>query len=170
MKKKFILPIIIATLAIIGGGCYFYYYNYVEIIKHYYLVIYTPPQEIIDPFGYESYIGSRIEIKNLKVYQSDSIALADLTRDKEKRSASYVKELEKIAKQNPTDNIEQIKVNAQITALKGLIDEEWTILSVAHTRNFDRTKVKEVIKFLDNHQKIKEFKNKYKISVEIYPI
>ena len=170
MKKGLILPIIITILAIIGGGCYFYYYNYVETIKHYYLVTYTPPQEIIDPFGYKSHTDSKVGIKDLKVYQSDSIAVADLTRDKKERSASYVKELEKIAKQNPTDNIEQIKVNAQITALKGLIDERWTILSVTHTRNFDHTKVKEVIKFLDSHQKIEEFNNKYKISVEIYPI
>ena len=170
MKNKFIIPLIIAIIAIIGGGIYYYYYNYVETETHYYLIRYTPQREFNSPFGYNSIIDSKVEINGLKTYTSDSAAVADVKQQKENDLVWCEKELEKLTKQNPTDNKEQIQRNAQITALKEILEEQWAALSVTHTRNFDLNKVKEVMQVWNNPQKIEEFNNKYKISVRIYPI
>ena len=170
MKKNLIISIVIALIAIAAGGGYYYYYNFVETETHYYLLRYTPPQKLNNPYGYPTHTEPKVDLMVLQSYISDSVAVADVKKKKESDLIWGNKELEKLSKQNPTDDIEQIEVNAKITALKSVLEEQWAALCVTHTRNFDLSKVKEVLKIWNDSQKIEEFNNKYKISVRIYPI
>ena len=169
MKKKILIPIIIALIAAIGGGIYYYYYNYVETVTHYYLIRYTPAQIFNSPYG-NSTIKPEVEISGLPEFISDSAAVANVIKDKERDLAWCEKELENVTKQNPTDNIKQIERNGKITALKRVLEEQWTTVSVTHTRNFDQSKINELVEIWNDPTKVEEFNNKYKLSVKLYPI
>lgn len=170
MKKNLIISIVIALIAIAAGGGYYYYYNCVETETHYYLIRYTPPQKLDNPYGYPSHTEPKVEINNLPTYQSDSVAIADVMQRKKNDLVWCNNELEKLSKEKHTDVTKEMTRNAQITALKGILEEEWAALCVTHTRNFDLSKINEVQNIWRDPQKIEEFNNKYKISVRIYPI
>ena len=82
----------------------------------------------------------------------------------------YTEQLVEVSKHNTKDNLEQIKQNAEIYALAGLIDEQWIIVSVTHTRDFDHTKVYELVEIWRDPIKVADFSTKYKLSVKLYPV
>lgn len=170
MKKNLVISIVITLIAIVAGGGYCYYYKCVETETHYYKLKYRAPQER-NYFGITRYSEPKVELECLRVYENDSVAVADMQRDKDDRLKSFEKQLIEVSKEPvPKDQVEQIKHEAKINALIGLIDEQWVILSITHTRNFDQSKIDEILGIWNDSQKVEEFNNKYKISVKIYSI
>ncbi len=169
MSKKIIIPIIIAIVVIAFGSIRYYNYNYVETVTDYARITYTPPhKQWIN--GAVGYTEPKTEIEYLGDYTSDSAAISF---EQDHRTRSYnrtLNELDKISKQTPKDDIAKFVRETQIYTLTGLLNVQSIVVSVTHTRNFDQSKINELVKIWNDPTKVEEFNNKYKLSVKLYPV
>lgn len=170
MNNKFLLPIIIIFLILGGGGIYYYYYNFIETVTQYHKIIFTPSRKEISIFGEKKYTEPKIEIKELGMYESDSAAVAYQQKDRENSIAYLRKILDEVNQKEPSDAIDKLTKKAELSAIEEMLSEWWIIVRVTHTRNFDKEKIKEVMKIWNDPEKIEEFNKEHKISVAIYPI
>ena len=170
MSKKFPLPIIITILIIVGGGLYYYYYQCVETVTAYYKITYTPPKLEKDIFGDNKYSESKVEFEKITTYNNDSLAIVSQTKEREFAVRFYNEKLDELANKKVTDSFDKLDLKVQRSVLEDKLNESWIIVRVTHTRDFDLEKVKDILKFWNDYQKVEDFNKKHKISVGIYPI
>lgn len=163
MKKH--LPVILGILLlflVIGGGFY-YKYNYIDTVTDYRVVKVTPPTE--NYFG--GYSDPEIEIEAVRRYQNDSIAEV-YERKRLERHRDYIsKNISKGVAEQKNDIMKHATENAYI----GLLSQEWTLISITHTRSFDSKPFARLIKQYGlSSEEVNNYTRRNKIQVSVYPL
>lgn len=163
MKKY--LPIIIGILLlliVIGGGFY-YKYNYIDTVTDYRVIKVTPPTE----YYVGGYSDTEIEIEAVRRYQNDSIAEVSEHR--------RLEQYRNILNKNITKEIESQKDEMQkqlmIHVYKKILSQEWTLISITHTRSFDSKPFAKLIKQYGlGSEEVNNYTRRNKIQVSVYPL
>lgn len=136
----------------------------------YYLVTVTPPQRT-EHYGITHYSDPKFEVEGLRQYESDSMALAEQTAKARDGVSFYTEKLESLIKENPIDDIERMKLNAQIEAMQQLLSQQYTLISFSHNESYDP---QEYINFIKEHgldsKETDEYIGKNGLKVHIYTI
>lgn len=163
MKNK--LPIIISIFAlflIIGGGFY-YKYNYVDTVTDYRVVKVTPPTE--NYFG--GYSDPEIEIEAVRRYQNDSIAEVYERKRLEQHRNFLNRDITKEIESQKDEMQKQIMIDVY----KKMLSQEWTLISITHTRSFDSKPFAKLIKQYGlNSEEVNNYTKRNKIQVSVYPL
>lgn len=163
MKKH--LPVIIGILLIflvIGGGFY-YKYNYIDTITDYRVVKVTPPTE----YYVGGYSDPEIEIEAVRRYQNDSIAEVSERRRLEQHRDFLNRDITKEIESQKDEMQKQV----MIRVYKKMLSQEWTLISITHTRSFDSKPFAKLIKQygLDSEE-VNNYTRRNKIQVSVYPL
>ncbi len=139
-------------------------------ITDYYLITITPPQRT-EHYGITRYSDPKFEVEGLKQYESDSVALAEQSARAKDGVTLYTEKFESLLKDNPTDDMEKMKLNAQIEAMQELLAQSYYLISFTHKESFDAA---ELFNFMKEHGIDSKETNKYikdnELQVNIYPI
>ena len=163
MKKKLPVILSIILLLIITGGGFYYKYNYVDTVTDYKVIKVTPPVE--NYFG--TYSDHEIEIQTVRQYENDSVAeIYERKRLEQHRNYLNTHITKEVESQK-----DDLQKQVMIDVYKKLLSQEWTLISITHTRSFNSKPLAKLIKQYGlGSEKTRNYIRQNKIQVLVYPL